>query len=59
VSKEVSGSLMKVSMALVWDSRIRRISAVLVLPTTSQITFGGAPSSRLSPLKLSSLLTIV
>jgi hypothetical protein len=45
VRRAVVGAEMKASMGLTWANRIRRISAVLVLPTTSQITFGGAPRS--------------
>jgi hypothetical protein len=50
---------MKVSIAVALVNRMRKISAVLVLPTTSQMTFGGAPSSRLKLRKSSSFVVMM
>jgi hypothetical protein len=58
-SKVVLGSMMKLYRESTFSVRTSRISRVVQLPIKSQITFGGAPRSRLSPRKSSSFVTIV
>jgi len=59
VSKAVPSSMMRQVIAASFQGRTGRISRVVQLPITCQITFGGAPRSRLNARKSSSFVTTV